>query len=73
MARPRHGYGSTMTEQQGGDGRDPGPGPHDQEPDARPTTNQPLHGEPRPRFTPLAVTVAILALVLVVILALTLL
>jgi hypothetical protein len=39
----------------------------------RPTTNQPINAEPRPRFTPLLLVVAILVVVVVVILALTLL
>lgn len=37
-----------------------------------PTTNQPLNAEPRPRFGPAAVTLAILAVAVVLILALTL-
>jgi hypothetical protein len=39
---------------------------------ARPTTNQPLNAEPRPRLTPLVLVVVLLAVVVVVFLALTL-
>jgi hypothetical protein len=56
---------------------EPRPGPevhlHEVPEGERPTTNQPLNADPRPRFTPAVVTAILVAAIVVLILALTML
>ena len=74
MRPVRPGYVDRMSDETPGGRHDI---PDSQDPDVpegvRPTTNQPLHGERRPGFAPLALTLLILAGAVIVIHALTML
>jgi hypothetical protein len=71
MVPARRGYGPAMTENQ--PGRDPEIHVGEVPEGAQPTTNQPLNAEPRPRLAPAVVTILLVAAVVVIILALTML
>jgi hypothetical protein len=74
MVAPASGYGAAMSEQRPERRHELGPEPGHEVPDgARPSVNQPLNAEPRPRVGPGIIVAILLAIVVVVLLALTLL
>jgi len=72
MAAPAKGYVAAMSEQRPDRRHELGPEPGHEVPDgARPSVNQPLNAEPRPRLGPGIIAAILVALVIVVLLALT--